>query len=227
MTTETESATDMLWERWPVLSRSQRAQQFRALRTGEKADFFLALSAHDQSDLLLDLPQEQRHVWMRLLAPDDAVDVIQEIPDRRDQMLTLLDEPTRKEVIALLAYKEDEAGGLMNPRFARLRPESTVDEAISYLRKEAPTVDHIYYAYVLNQEQHLLGVVSLRQLFSSDPNKLVHEVMKTDLVWVAPETEQKEVSRLVRDSRLLAVPVLDVDRRMVGIVTVDDIVDVV
>ncbi len=228
MTTGLESPTEQLWERWEALSRSQRAQQFRALRTGEKADFFLELSAHDQSDLLLDLPQEQRHVWMRLLAPDDAVDVIQEIgPERREEMLSLLDEPTRKEVIALLAYNEDEAGGLMNPRFARLRPESSVDEAISYLRKEAPTVDHIYYAYVLDQEQHLLGVVSLRQLFASDPNKLVHEVMKTDLVWTTPETEQKQVSRLVRDSRLLAVPVLDVDRRMVGIVTVDDIVDVV
>ncbi len=228
MTTVIESATEQLWERWEALSRSQRAQQFRALRTGEKADFFLELSAHDQSDLLLDLPQEQRHVWMRLIAPDDAVDVIQEIgPDRREEMLSLLDEPTRKEVIALLAYNEDEAGGLMNPRFARLRPESSVDEAISYLRKEAPTVDHIYYAYVLDQEQHLLGVVSLRQLFSSHPNKLVHEVMKADLVWVTPETEQKKVSSLVRDSRLLAIPVLDGDRRMVGIVTVDDIVDVV
>src|SRR5271170_4620944 len=99
-------------------------------------------------------------------------DVIQEVgPELRDEFLFLLDEPTRREVTALLAYKEDDAGGLMNPRFARLRPESTVDEAISYLRKEAPTVDHINYAYVLDQEQHLLGVVSLRLLFSSDPNK--------------------------------------------------------
>jgi magnesium transporter len=82
------------------------------------------------------LPQEQCHVWMRLLAPDDAADVIQEAgPERRDELLSLLDEPTRREVNALLAYKEDEAGGLMNPRFARLRPESTVDEAISYLRR--------------------------------------------------------------------------------------------
>jgi magnesium transporter len=228
MTTTVEKATEQLWERWPALSREQRMKQFRELHTGEKADFFLELSAHDQSDLLQDLPQEQCHVWMRLLAPDDAADVIQEAgPELRDEFLTLLDEPTRREVTALLAYKEDDAGGLMNPRFARLRPESTVDEAISYLRKEAPTVDHINYAYVLDQEQHLLGVVSLRLLFSSDPNKMVHEVMKTDLVWVTPETDQTEVSRIVRDNRLLAVPVLDAERRMIGIVTVDDIVDVV
>ena len=139
-----------------------------------------------------------------------------------------VDDATRKEVIALLSYQEDDAGGLMNPRFARLRPDSTVDVAISYLRKQASGVAQMNYAYVLDHEQHLLGVVSLRQLFTADPEKLVRDVMETeDLVWVTPETDQQEVTRAVRDSRLLAVPVLEADRRMVGIVTVDDIVDVV
>ena len=231
MTTElpTATATDLLWDRWPYLSHKQRLTQFRELHTGEKADFFLALDAHDQFVVLQGLPEDQRHVWMRLPAPDDAADVIQEAgPEWREELLALLDEPTRKEVIALLAYKEDEAGGLMNPRFARLRPDTTVDVAISYLRKQAPSDVQMYYAYVLDREQHLLGVVSLRQLFNADPGKLVQEVMTTkDLVFVTPETDQKEVSTVVRDSRLLAVPVLEADRRMVGIVTVDDIVDVV
>jgi magnesium transporter len=229
MAIQLASATDQLWDRWPYLSHEQRLRQFRELHTGEKADFFLALNAHDQYNLLLGLPEDQRHVWMRLLAPDDAADVIQQAgPEEREELLALLDEPTRKEVVALLAYKEDEAGGLMNPRFARLRPDSTVDVAISYLRKEAPSVVQMYYAYVLDQAQHLLGVVSLRQLFTADPGKLVKEVMTTkDLASVTPETDEKEVSRIVRDSRLLAVPVLEADHRMVGIVTVDDIVDVV
>jgi len=228
-TTATANATDQLWDRWPYLSHKQRLTQFREMHTGEKADFYLALDAHDQLFLLDGLPAEQRHVWMRLLPPDDAVDVIQEAgSERSEELLALLDEPTRKEVIALLAYKEDEAGGLMNPRFARLRPDTTVDVAISYLRREAPSVVQLHYGYVLDREQHLLGVVSLRQLFTADPGKLVQEVMTTkDLVSVTPETDQKEVSRVVRDSRLLAVPVLDADRRMVGIVTVDDVVDVV
>ena len=76
MPTQLASAAEELREHWPILSRAQRTKQFRDLRTGEKADFFLELSAHDQKDLLLDLPVEQRHVWMRLLAPDDAADVI-------------------------------------------------------------------------------------------------------------------------------------------------------
>ena len=229
MTTQLASPVEQLWERWPSLSNAERVKQFRELHTGEKADFFLALSAHDQTDVLLGLPADQRHVWMRLLPPDDAADLIQEVgPELRDNMLSLLDEPTRKEVLALLAYKEDQAGGLMNPRFARVRPDSTVEEAISYLRHEAPTVDNINYAYVLDKEQHLLGVVSLRLLFSSDPNKLVQDMMtKDDLVTVTPNTDQKEVSLIVRDSRLLSIPVVDAEHRMVGIVTVDDIVDVV
>ena len=180
------------------------------MHTGEKADFFLELSAHDQCDLLLRLPQDQRHVWIRLLAPDDAADLLQEAgPENRDELIALLDEPTRKEVSALMAYKEDEAGGLMSPRFARVRPDSTVEEAISYLRKQAATVETIYYAYVLDHDQRLLGVFSLRELFSADPKKSVREIMHTDLIAVPEKTSQKAVADVVRDSRLMAVPVLD------------------
>ena len=228
MTPQIAHATEALWKRWPRLTHTERLQSFRELHTGEKADFFLQLNAHDQSNLLLRLPEDQRHVWMRLLPPDDAADLIQEAsPARHNDLLALLDEPTRKEVCALLAYKEDEAGGLMSPRFARLRPDSTVDEAISYLRRQAGTLETIYYAYVLDHDQHLLGVVSLRELFSAEPDKLVRDIMHTRLVSVPEGADQKQVADVVRDSRLLAVPVLGDDRRMVGIVTVDDIVDVV
>jgi|SRR5215472_2939748 len=203
MTTKQVTTTDQLWERWPYLSHEQRLTQFRELHTGEKANFFLALSAHDQIAVLLGLPHEQQHVWMRLLAPDDAADLIQQAgSDERDELLALLDEPTRKEVIALLAYNEDQAGGLMNPGFARLRPEFTVDVAISYLRKGAPTLVQIYYAYVLDTKQHLLGVVSLRQLFAADPGNLVQDVMQKDLIWLSPETDQQEDPwRIPRHSR--------------------------
>ena len=229
MATQLASATDQLWDRWPYLSHEQRLKQFRELHTGEKADFFLALNAHDQYNLLLGLPEDQRHVWMRLLAPDDAADVIQQSsPEEREKLLALLDEPTRKEVFALLAYKEDEAGGLMNPRFARLRPDTTVDVAISYLRKEAPercpNVLRVCAGPGATPARRGLAAPDLHGRFGQaraggDDTK--------DLVSVTPETDQEEVSRLVRDSRLLAVPVLEADRRMVGIVTVDDIVDVV
>lgn len=228
METQVAHVEEALRSRWPRLTHTERLQQFRELHTGEKADFFVDLSAHDQSDLLIRLPEGQRHVWIRLLAPDDAADLIQEtIAERREDLLSLLDEPTRKEVNALLAYKEDEAGGLMSPRFARLRPDSTVDEAISYLRRQASALETIYYAYVLDHNQRLQGVISLRELFSADPTRLIYTVMHTNLISVEEDAEQKMVADIVRDSRLLAVPVLDGAGRMIGIVTVDDIVDVV
>lgn len=228
MTAQIAQATEALWDIWPRLSRPERIKRFREMHTGDQADFFLELSAHDQSDLLLRLPEDERHVWIRLLAPDDAADLVQEVSaDRRDELLSLLDEPTRKEVSALLAYKEDVAGGLMSPRFARLRPESTVDEAISYLRRQAVAVETIYYAYVLDHEQHLLGATSLRELFCAEPNRRVHELMQPEVITVSEDAGQKEVAAVIRNSRLLAVPVLDRDRHMVGIVTVDDIIDVV
>ena len=119
---------------------------------------------------------------MRLLPPDDAADLVQAAAARPSATgsLALLDDTTRREVTALLAYAEDEAGGLMNPRFARVRPDATVDEAISYLRRQARERDAeaIYYAYVLDEEQRLLGVVSFRDLFAAPPEKRVRDVMQ-------------------------------------------------
>jgi magnesium transporter len=103
----------------------------------EASDFLLSLNPHDQVGLILSLPVGERRIWMRLLPPDDAADVIQKAPtESQGELLGWLDGPTRREVKALLAYVEDEAGGRMNPRFARMRPEMSVDEAIAYLRRQ-------------------------------------------------------------------------------------------
>jgi magnesium transporter len=104
------------------------------------------------------MPDEERRSWLRTLAPDDAADLIQGAPKaERPSLLEALDPWPRSEVSALLAYKEDEAGGLMSPRFARLRPEMAIDEAIAYLRRQAGQVETIYYAYVLDEEQRPAG----------------------------------------------------------------------
>jgi magnesium transporter len=128
----------------------------------------------------------------------------------------------------LLAYEEDAAGGLMNPRYLRLRPETTVDAAIRYLRAQARTdTEVIYYAYVLGADQRLLGVVSLRDLLVSPSEKIVKDVMHTDFAWVPEAMDREEVSLLFARQDLLALPVLDREGRMKGLVTHDDIVDVV
>ena len=228
MTTEALQTAQDLTSAWPELSRSERLQAFHELPRGEADDLFLNLSAYDQAELIEALPASERRLWLRLLAPDDAADLIQQTPQEdREGLLAQLDDTTRKEVAALMAYQEDVAGGRMSPRFARVRPEMSVDEAIAYLRHQAGHVETIYYAYALDEEQHLLGVVSFRALFAADRTKLVSDVMRTNFVSVEDHTDQELVARLFSQHHLLAIPVLDKERRMQGIVTVDDIVSVV
>jgi len=149
-------------------------------------------------------------------------------PQRREEILALLDDPTRKEVTGLLAYSEDAAGGLMNPRYAQVRPDLSVDEAIAYLRKQTrERVEMLHYVYVLDREQHLLGVVSYRDLFAARAEQKVQEIMRTKLTTVRPDTDQETLGRLFATHRLVAIPVVDAEGRMQGIVTLDDIVEVV
>src|SRR5688572_27700008 len=214
---------------WMILTPDERFDGFRLPPRGDAEEFFLELGARDHAELILGLPTTERRVWMRLLAPDDAADVLQAAPaENRDELLGLLDTRTRNEVSALLAYAEDEAGGLMNPRFARLRPDATVDEAIGYLRRQARgRIETIYYVYVLDEQQRLLGVVSFRELFSMDGSQSIREIMHTDVVSVREDEHQEAVSHVFSQHGLQAIPVVDAENRMKGIVTLDDIVDVV
>ncbi|MCY2961174.1 MAG: magnesium transporter [Planctomycetota bacterium] len=218
-----------LRDAWPVLDTEGRVEGFRHLMSAEAEEFFLELSAFDRAQVVLGLPSAEQRWWLRALPPDDLADVLQETPEEeRPRLVELLDDATRREINVLLAYSEDEAGGLMNPRYARLRPEMTVDEAIGYLRRQTrERVESIYYAYVLDQESRLLGVVSFRQLMMARGDARVRDVMAQDLITVPDEMDQEAVGRLFAQHDLLAIPVVDAQGRMQGVVTADDIVDVV
>jgi len=226
---DNELSVDELRDAWPLLDLGERGDGLRVLPREDAEEFFINLPAHDQAQLVLHFRPGQRRQWMRMLEPDDVADVIQDAgEDHRSTLLALLDDPTRKEVLALLAYAEDEAGGLMSTRFARLRPTMTADEALAYLRKQARAkLETIYVAYVVDNQQRLMGVVSFRDLFAADPKKLVSDIMETDVVRVTDDIDQETVSRLFAEHDLNVIPVVDKDGKMKGIVTVDDIVDVV
>lgn len=228
MTQTTSPAVAEAIAAWPGLDDEERSRTFRGLKRNEREQLFLDLKASEQAELLFTMPVHERFTYLRVLPPDDAADLIQEAPEEeRDGLLNLLDHVARAEVTALLAYAEDEAGGLMNPRFARLRPEMTVAGAISYLRLQGRHMETIYDVYVLDQEQRPIGVVSFRDLFTATGDATVSDVMNPQVISVQEETDQEEVARLFAAEGLAAIPVLDSDGRMKGIVTVDDIVDVV
>ena len=214
-----------LSESWSALTATERREKFKELPRTEAEELFLSLKTHDQAELISEASQLEKRSWVRLLAPDDVADLIQEMGlDTKEDILSLLDPQTKREVTALLAYAEDAAGGLMSSRFVRLRPDMSVDEAISYIRIQAKThVETIYYAYVLDHDQKLLGVVSFRELFSATPGKTVSEIMSTDVLKVPVEMDQEQIGRIFSQQDLMAVPVVDENGIMKGIVTFDDV----
>jgi len=227
MENTTQTTADSLLDQWPRLRKSQRVRAFGELPREHMDDFFLGLDARAQSELVLALPMAERRLIVRLLAPDDAADLIQESPQpEHEGLMNLMDENTRKDVQALLDYRVDVAGGLMDPRFARLRPEESIDEAITYLRQQLNQVEMIYYAYVLDDEQRLLGVVSLKDLVRADRDKKVADVMITKCTKVTDSTDQKQIAHLLLAHGIQAIPVVDTQEHMKGIVTADDVIEV-
>jgi magnesium transporter len=218
-----------LLDAWNVLSKTERHAGFMLLGRDNQGELFAVLPTRDQASLLAEMSAGESRTWIRYLAPDDAADVLQIAgPAVRDRLLEQLDEATRCEVRALLAYKHDVAGGLMDPRFVRIRSEMTVDEAIRYLQKQAGHKQQmIYYAYVLDETQRIAGVVSFRDLILADGHQRIADIMKKNVVVLTEDMNQAAVSQIFTRHALLAVPVVDREGRMKGIVTADDVVDVV
>lgn len=218
-----------LLENWQVLTRTQRMEVFGILGRMDQEELFINLSYDYQAEIFEEIPMAEKRSWIRLLAPDDIADLIQNLDEEgQAYALKCLDYATLVEVKALMAYAEDEAGGLMNSRFARLRPEMTVEEAIRYLRAQSKSkIETIYYAYVLDRSQVLLGVVSLRELFLATAQMTIQEIMNTDLVTVLQDEDQENISKTFSNHNFLALPVVDDLNVMKGIITVDDVVEVI
>lgn len=224
-----EKSVDYLRTHWSQIPQGQRHDAFFNLSRTDAEELFLSLTAQDQYPLIKDCTSLEKRSWIRLLAPDDAADLIQEEDaEHREEWLSLLDPQTKREVGVLLAYAEDNAGGIMSSRFIRLRPKMNVDEAISYMRLQAKTqVETIYYAYVLTTDQQLLGVVSFRELFASAPQKKIEEIMHTDIVRIPVDLDQEQIGQIFSQNNLMALPVVEADGKMVGIVTFDDVAEAI
>lgn len=217
-----------LREDWPRLSVEERREALAALPRADSDGLFLTLPRLDQIELLAAMLVGERQHWLRLMMPDDLAELMRELPATlRVEYMALLETVARREVAALLAYSEDEAGGLMNPRFSRVRPDLTVAESIRYMRRQAATAEPTNYIYVLDGSQKLLGVVSLRRLFGSPDEAIVSSIMRANVIAATETMEREDLARLFQNSGLSAIPVLDEQGVMKGILTVDDIVDVV
>lgn len=222
-------ALEDLLDEWHALPRSRRLERFKGLELHEAQRFYLYLPSLDQSEMMADMAPEERQIWIRLLAPDDAAAVLRECSgETKAHLLSLIDDKTRAEVAAILSYDEDSAGGLMSMQYLRVRPEMTAGEALEYVRRQMRQhVKLMRYGYVLDEESHLVGVVSVRSLLTSDPRTPVRDLMSDNSTFVIDSMTTEQMRATFEKYSFTGLPVVDSMRRMKGIVTVDDVIDVI
>ncbi len=212
------------------LDRPTGQALLRTLNTETIADTIEEVEEDLQAHILKTLPPEQAADVLEEMGPDDAADLLASLqPNVRERLLELMEAEDATDVQRLLSYPEDTAGGIMTTEYVTVPANLTVAEALSYLRQsEAAREDEaLFYVYVVDNEQKLCGVVALRDLVLAQPEAALEDIMQTNVVVVDPLRSQTEVARLVAKYNLLAVPVVDVDQILQGIVTVDDAVDAI
>jgi len=180
-----------------------------------------------QQELLEGLSTQDIARVLDKMSVDDAVALVDSLPDDlRDRLLEIVDRKDLSEVQEHLTYGDDTAGRIMDTDLLALSEETTVAETISYIQKEGD-LDNVFYLYVVDKDHHLVGVTSLRQLLLSAPERTLENVMARSLIKVDTDTDQEDVAQLAARYNLLAIPVTDEANHLVGIVTLDDIIDVI
>ncbi len=181
-----------------------------------------------QVEVLEDLARERAADILEEMSPDDAADLVADLDQvTRDEILALMERDEAEEVQELLGYPEDSAGGIMTTEYIALEEHLTAAQAIDRLRELEPDAETIYYVYVTDEDDRLVGVLSLRDLIVAKPDTPIREVMIREPVAVGVLADQDEVAEVVAHYNLLAVPVVDDEGHLEGIVTVDDAIDTV
>ena len=181
-----------------------------------------------QSEILSELDPERASDLLERLAPDDAADILADIPyAEAERLLSMMPVDEARTIRELLRYGAETAGGIMTTEVLMFQQDATVEDALVYLRQNSAHLEMVYYLYVVDAEKHLMGVVSLRQLVTAEPTTPMQELMDTDVIKVEVNTDQEEVARVIAKYDLLGVPVVDHENHLVGLVTVDDVIDVI
>ncbi|CAM3929573.1 magnesium transporter [Alkalicoccus chagannorensis] len=210
------------------LSEAQQAFLHKVLSPKEMAEIFEQLDTEEQEAFINAVDELYAANMFDDLNADDAADFLAEMDDdKATEILSIMQQEEAEEVRELMQYEEETAGAIMTKEFIALRADDTISSVMERLREEGPDAETIYYLYVVDNKDKLAGVVSLRDLITTDPANMVAEAMSTRVVSVDAEEDQEDVARLIKKYDFLAVPVVTKQNTLVGIITVDDILDVV
>ncbi len=208
------------------LARPESDKLLESLDVKTLADTLEEVEPDFQASLVESMPDEKVADVLEEMAPDEAADLLAEMPEGRSQeLLNLMEKDEAEDVRMLLAYPENSAGGIMNTEFIAVRPNLTAEQAMNILREHADQAETVFYVYVTDEEEHLLGVFSLRDLVLAKPSTPVTEFMHDRVASVKLLDSQDEVAQAIAKYNLVALPVVDDQNRMKGIVTADDALD--
>ena len=213
-----------LFEEFPD---SQRLLFFRLLSKEEAADTFVELDGDTQEALIHAFSDNELKEVLDELYLDDAVDVIEEMPATVVKRILLnTDSETRRSINALLKYPEDSAGSIMTPEFVDLKKSMTVEDAFKRIRRTGVDKETIYTCYVTDESRHLLGVTTVKELLLHDYEDIIGDFMETNIIYINTLDDQEIAAHQFDKYNFLALPVVDMEERLVGIITIDDAMDV-
>lgn len=210
------------------LSEKYRAVVFRLLSKDQAADTFVELESDTQTDLIRSFSDNELKEIIDELYVDDAVDIIEEMPANVvRRILNQADDETRRAINDILKYPEDSAGSLMTVEYVSLRSGLTVADAFANIRRTGIDKETIYNCYVVDTNRHLIGVVSARSLLLAESEDIIDDIMEPNIISVNTREDKEDVAKKFAKYDLLAIPVVDSENRLVGIVTFDDAIDVI
>lgn len=210
------------------LDRQQALVVFRLLPKETAAEAFSYMEHETQERLIGVLTDKELGFVMDELNMDDAADLIEEMPASVVKRVLRMTDPADRRIInQLLKYPEDSAGSVLTTEFVRLKAGATVEDALQHIRRAGPDKETIYTCYVTDDNRHLEGVVSVKELLLARENSLVSDIMTTNVISVVTTEDQEAVAGLFAKYDLIALPVVDSENRLVGIITVDDVVDII
>jgi len=210
------------------LNPGERATVLAALDEATAAEAITEAEPEVQASVVQMMEPEKAADILEEMEPDEAADILSDLPEAKaEELLETMEPKEAQEVEELLEHEEDTAGGLMTTEHVAFPPTLTAAEAIQRIREEAKNAETIYYLYVTDAQGRLLGVFSLRELILAEPGQRLEQLMHADVVSVRPETALREVAELQTKYNLLALPVVSGDGEMLGIITVDDVLNLI
>lgn len=210
-----------------MFSIKERAILYRLLPKDVAAEVFVELESDMQEELIHGFTDNELHGVLKELFVDDTVDIIEEMPASVVRRIVInCPQDMREEINNILAFDKNTAGSIMTPEYIALKPEMTVKEAFKYIRSQSLDSETVYTLYVIDNKRKLKGVVSVRELFLANEAETIEKVMNDNVIYVETLSDREEAAKLLNKYDFLALPVVDKEQRLVGIITVDDAVDV-